>query len=153
MIPSSAFCVNFLSSCVFSRKCAARCWMDWMLVLGVFSSGSVASILLSDSPSRTLETPGASGSVPVQLQLKLGSPLPSTLRCFRYICDRNDSYLLYGSLVHPGIGHFSERWLSAAWVFPMCQSTAENIGLANDWQIVQQYMVFPSSCVVLHGVE
>ena len=52
------------------------------------------------------------------------------------------SDLVYGFFCeHRGIGQTIEKRESAAWVFPICRSTAENLGLANSLHMQQQYIL------------
>lgn len=136
-MPSTAACVIFLSSRVFSRKRAAE---DWRLTSELRcpkpSKGSSSEVSKSGLSS------GPFLSLPAPLIVDLGSPPSSTSRCFRYTWERNDSYLVYGFFCeHPGIGQTIERRESAAWVFPICRSTAENLGLANSLHMQQQYIL------------
>ena len=135
-MPSTAACVIFLS-CVFSRKRAAE---DWRLTSEIRcpkpSKGSSSEVSKSGSSS------GPFLSLPAPSILDLGSPPSSTSRCFRYTWERNDSYLVYGFFCeHPGIGQTIKRCESAAWVFPICRGTAENLGLANSLHMQQQYIL------------
>ena len=135
-MPSTAACVIFLSSRVFSRKRAAE---DWRLTSELggpkpFSKGSSSEVSNSGSSSHF--------SLPAPSIVDLGSPPSSTSRCFRYTWERNDSYLVYGFFCeHRGIGQTIEKRESAAWVFPICRSTAENLGLANSLHMQQQYIL------------